>query len=65
MALELHKRNSIIQKQSYLAHKTRVSEDPRFLLIIQDFTQVNFANQYAQDLIITIYYHDENEDNQI
>ena len=39
--------------------------DSAFIVIIQDFTQLIFSGGSLQDLIITIYYHDEAESNGI
>ena len=46
--IETHKMNGIIQLRSYLKDKQRVSEAMGILLLVQDFTQVTFANNFAK-----------------
>ena len=56
--LEFHKKRDVAQKSVYMQHKRRVSTEKKFLLIVQDFTQILYGSKSAQDLIITVYYHD-------
>ena len=57
-ALRLHKKQAKIQEHEYLHHKDRVSHEKKFILIVQDFSQIMLVNKSFQDLIVTVYYND-------
>jgi hypothetical protein len=65
VALEQHKLYSKIQQQQYLNFKKLIPIDKTSILIVQDFTQILFHSKNCQDLIISIYYYDENATNKI
>lgn len=64
-ALEWHKVIAHTQRSQYLKEKAHITATPGALLIVQDFTKIDFANSNCQDLIITIYFHDESEPDNI
>ena len=57
--LKQHQEDAEAQIRYYFRDKTKVSQNHDFLLLVQDFTQIQFGDDSCQDLIITIYYHDD------
>jgi len=63
--LEDHIRAKNAQMGYYKLMKAGLKTDNSYILIVQDFTQLNYDTKDIQDLVICVYYHDPDHESKI
>ena len=64
--LKIHQEQARVQREVFALQKQLLEEDNSFIMVIQDFSKLDYGNKNCQDLIFTVYYHfDEDEENPV
>lgn len=60
--LKIHQTQARVQKKVFAMQKQLLEKDDSFIMVIQDFSKLDYDNKNCQDLIFTVYYHSEEDE---
>jgi len=51
-----------VQRKAFALQKRFLERENSFIMVIQDFSKMEYDNKNCQDLIFTVYYHSEEDE---